>query len=277
MKTARVIPAAAAIAYVCLCDLSLAGQAPGGNVVVPPPAAKGQRANSEVVRLESVKTISELRVASTAAVKRLSSELDESIAEKNKVQRERDDLARQKTALAAERDMLLADKERLTREKSDLTARIDSLKIQGTEISNANSLLEAKNRELKVTKAELENTKEVLGATKATLAREIASQQNQHGTLVADNERLALSNSQLAKEKTDLQSFTAELKRQRDDLTKDLDWKGLLVKIFSGSTVTGVLAVLGFMVSRRTTVLQNERLELENAGLKRELAKDKVG
>ncbi len=235
-------------------------------------ATESVRARADIARFKQVKTIEELRTVSTASVNRLASELDTAVTDKAKLQRDKDELARQtgaltaeKNALAAEknklaqekadlsrqRDALLAEKNKLAQEKAALIADNEKLRQQGVAISSENTSLEAKNRELVSTQRDLEATKNELVAIRAKLDREIAEQQTRHGTLRAENERLEETGAQLK---------------------KDLDWKSLLVKIFSGSTVTGVLAVMGFMVSRRTSVLQNEKLELENERLRREVA-----
>ncbi len=153
--------------------------------------------------------------------------------------------------VAAEKVKLQRERDDLARQKAALTAERDALLAEKKVLAQEKVQLTAQNEKLRAQGRELETIQNELVATRAKLDREIAEQQSRHGTLLADNARLEQAGAQLK---------------------KDLDWKSLLVKIFSGSTVTGVLAVMGFMVSRRTSVLQNEKLELENQRLRQEVA-----
>lgn len=241
------------------------------------PKSTAKMVNADITRLSKQTTLDGLRKESYATVDRLT-------VEKLKAEEEKKALAQEKADLTRERDALTAEKAGLEQVKADLDAQVVQLQAEQARLTNSNTALKAENRALDSTRTELEKKKGELEAAKKELAAEIARQQTQHGTLLAENSRLSQETAQLQAEKSGLVAANAalrddkqQLSGEKEKLSKDLDWESLLVKIFSGSTVTGILAVLGFMLSRKTIMLQNRRLEIENAALEAKLKGNQGG
>ncbi len=220
--------------------------------------------NPDLARINSLTTVESLKVESLNTVNRLTDE-------KAAIEKQRNDIAAANKELEQKRAALLKVQE-------GLNAQIAALKTDQARLAEANKALEARSKELSAAKSALENENAALEAKKAELAGAVSRLTAEQGTLGVDNNRLRAEKAGLENEKVALQNETTGLRNEKKQLesdkaalVKDLDWSSLLVKIFSGSTITAVLAILGFIASQRTTKLQNRRLEIENAALEEKL------